>query len=884
MAASSAGPLAPLRAVLDSFWICRVSVFSVLSGWLLLYAAPQVQALFFDLHTDAVGLRHWAGFYVSVLLFWMLPTQLSARVMLHAGQDRFEEGHTRWYGILIVHLPWMLALACLVGIGAGQLWAFAHIPDDFASPGMEFEKVAHDQLTLLLVTTICLTVLWVLAWFVLPPLINRLTARSGLLDVRLFRFIAAIMFGRRGVAPLTPAEASEGDSPGRFAPEQLQTAWAAITLFLIWVLSIYLVFLSPLEANAWIDRAPMIPIVVGAWVPVLTFFVYGAHRFRLPILAAFVMAMTLLGNVLPGLHDMRVLRQGSDSVPIQARQPTLDQALQWWRKANGCGPTLSIDLCPVRPIIVAAEGGASRAAFFTGSLLAHLDDLSSSATGGPQFARQLFAISTVSGSSLGAAVYAARLEEAGGAAWRPLDREVVDNVLWYKSAKDRGLRGLTSVPLPAAPTRKDIVQQILAGDFLSPAAAALSLDFWVPFHARYWNPGDRTYFLEKSWEMRYADPSGDPRRKPGASGLERPLSSLAPEDGKWRPLLLFNGTSITTGRRIMTSTLHPLFLSPDDGDNAPPDQRTVEAVFRDAYDTYDLMCLPPENPTTEACSCTRPANKSTLEPLRIKNCDLRLSTAVSNSARFPLVSSHGDINSAANKLVDRIVDGGYFDYSGIVSAMELHAQIARIDNKLSPYVLFLTNDPGFNPQACKATDPNAPPTDELDVLRRPAAAASTPIRWQIFSSLAYPFDTLINARVARSEQAMAQSVLLNRYQNVKAGFDVSPKNLGDLRAGLQPYVSFDIVSVGARCNKEKQVQPIPMNWWLAMPTQAYLDQEMCAPHNRGSLAGVLSQLGPQPPPKPEAVHRERYERAKQRVDEACGATGVLPAASGRQTR
>ncbi len=701
----------------------------------------------------------------------------------------------------------------------------------------------------------------------------------------LFRFIAAIMFGRRGVAPLTPAEASEGDSPGRFAPEQLQTAWAAITLFLIWVLSIYLVFLSPLEANAWIDRAPMIPIVVGAWVPVLTFFAYGAHRFRLPILAAFVLAMTLLGNVLPGLHDMRVLRQASESAPIQARQPTLDQALQWWRKANGCGPTLSIDLCPVRPIIVAAEGGASRAAFFTGSLLAHLDDLSSSAPGGgPQFARQLFAISTVSGSSLGAAVYAARLEEAGGAAWRPLDREVVDNVLWYKSAKDRGLRGLTSVPLPAAPTRKDIVQQILAGDFLSPAAAALSLDFWVPFHAKYWNPGDRTYFLEKSWEMRYADPSGDPRRKPAASGLERPLSSLAPEDGKWRPLLLFNGTSITTGRRIMTSTLHPLFLSPDDGDNAPPDQRTVEAVFRDAYDTYDLMCLPPEKPTTEACSCTRPANKSALEPLRIKNCDLRLSTAVSNSARFPLVSSHGDINSAANKLVDRIVDGGYFDYSGIVSAMELHAQIARIDNKLSPYVLFLTNDPGFNPQACKATDPNAPPTDELDVLRRPAAAASTPIRWQIFSSLAYPFDTLINARVARSEQAMAQSVLLNRYQNVKAGFDVSPKNLGDLRAGLQPYVSFDIVSVGARCNKEKQVQPIPMNWWLAMPTQAYLDQEMCAPHNRGSLAGVLSQLGPQPPPKPEAVHRERYERAKQRVDEACGATGVLPAASGRQTR
>jgi hypothetical protein len=431
------------------------------------------------------------------------------------------------------------------------------------------------------------------------------------------------------------------------------------------------------------------------------------------------------------------------------------------------------------------------------------------------------------------------------------------------------------------------VQQVLAGDFLSPAVAALSLDFWAPGLAKY--NGDRTYFLERSWELRFADPSGGTRRQSARtqvkSGLERPLSSLAPEDGKWRPLLVFNGTSITTGRRIVTSTLHPLMASPDDPQGTPDAQRTVEAVFRDAYDIYDLMCVPATTPAGP-CTCMPPSNKALPGSLRIKGCDLRLSTAVSNSARFPVVSSHGDINSTGGKLVDRIVDGGYFDYSGIVSAMELHAQIVRLDNKLSPFVLFLTNDPGFNPQACQAdSDTNAPPADELDVLRRPASPASTPLHWQIFSSLVYPLDTLVNARVARSEQTMAQSVLLNRYQNVKAGYDMAPRNLVELRAGLQAFVSFDIVSVGARCNKEKQVQPIPMNWWLAMPTQAYLDQEICASHNRGTLAGMLSQLGPQPPADDRPQHAERYERAKRRVDQQCdGAGGPPTAASGRQTR
>lgn len=875
MAASSATPLAQLRAVLDSFWICRVSIFSVLSGWFLLYGAPQAQSLFLDLHTPEVGLRHWGGFYLAVFLFWMLPTQLSARVMLHAGADRFEEGRTTLYTRLIAHLPWILALACLVGIAAGQYWAFDHIPDANDRNGRPLEEAAYTQLVLLCWITVGLIGLWLLAWMVLPRLINRLTAKSGLLDIWLFRVIAMAMFGRRAMArdPSLDAAKPDTDNGDRFSPEQLQTAWAAIALFAIWVVGLCFVLLSPLNPDPVLSRAPVLPVFLGAWIPVLTFFAYFAHRLRLPLLAAFVLIMAVLGNVLPNLHSMRLLTKGA---ALESRQPSLEEALGIWRKTNGCKekPDASGPPCPVRPIIVAAEGGASRAAFFTASLLAHLEDLTDpTMPGNPPdahlFSRQLFAISTVSGSSLGAAVFAALREDG----WPRPKPERAENALWFRSGKAHGVRGLTPETLPATSTRKDVVQQVLAGDFLSPAIATLSLDIWLPLHAMYQNQGDRTEFLEKSWEQRYADPSGRTRGVV-RSNLERGLSSLAPEENVWRPLLIFNGTSVTTGRRIITSTLYPLFKSPDD-------RRLDESVFRDSYDTYDLMCRQRTQTLDGRCTCSPPGDKQGFQAPRFKGCDIRLSTAASNSARFPIVSSHGDIHGADGGVIDRVVDGAYFDYSGIISALELRLQIARLDDELKPFVLFLTNDPGFNAHACaegRGARSRSLRTEQLDVLRRPAEPP-TEIGQDLFGSLRYPLDTLVRAWVARTDQAMSQAVLLNRYENVRAGYQTAPPDFSELRRTFPADLNFDVISVGARCNKEKQVRPIPMNWWLAMPTQDYLDEEICADHNRDSIAGLLTQLGPLPRKPPQenteltaqyqAQSSQRYDKERARVDDRC---------------
>jgi len=872
-----ANPWAALRALCYSIWVCRVSVLSVLVGLLLFSLADQAQAVFLDLHTREIALQHWPAFYLSLLLFWMLPVQLGARVMLHAGQDRVEDEDARWYGYLMVHLPWVLALFCLVAVGLGQYWAADHIPGKL-DPGT-LDLAAATQLHTLQWITLGLAVLWLATWVVLPTFIHRLTVRRGLLDVRFLRFIATLMFGRRATTRGYGANTAPdgGDAQG-LSPEQLQSASAAVSLTVILIVSIFLVFNSPLEVPPSLSRAPMFPILVGAWLPLLTLLAYGAHRLRLPVLAVFVVLMTVIANWMPGLHTMRVAVQTGSGAPTEVRQPTLEEAILWWRKANTCEEKLSTP-CNVRPIIVAGEGGASRAGFFTGSLLAHLEDLSTAGDGSPPFSKQLFAISTVSGSTLGAAACAAKLEDSQGEAWPLPTDERTNDALWFKSGKAQGVGGVDKVPLPTAPSRKDILQQVLAGDFLTPVMAALALDLWVPWHAAFYNGGDRAFFLERSWEQRYADPSG--RTRMGKKGFDRPFSSLAPQPDRWRPILIFNGTSITTGRRIVTSTLYPLIVSPDDPFADPKKDKNIESVFRGSYDLYSMMCQH-EEARKSGCVCEqRPPGE--LRPLRMKGCDIRLSTAVSNSARFPVISPHGDIPSG-KKVVDRIVDGGYFDYSGIVSALELRAQIMRLDEKLNPFVLFATNDPGFaprfNPDACDGSDPQPDEPDELDLLRAQVPPPEEPVDAKPFAILAYPLDALLNGRISRGEQTMANAVLLNRQDNLiqvlRDGVQ-SARPMLDLKVftklrstGLQSYLNFDIVSVGTPCNaSSKQARPVPMSWWLAMPTQAYLDNELCARHNRKTIASLLSQLGPQPGEDDRVAHRQRYRDGWRRVARAC---------------
>ena len=76
---------------------------------------------------------------------------------------------------------------------------------------------------------------------------------------------------------------------------------------------------------------------------------------------------------------------------------------------------------------------------------------------------------------------------------------------------------------------------------------------------------------------------------------------------------------------------------------------------------------------------------------------MRLSTAVDNSARFSWVGPAGTIRTDEGDIVDRVVDGGYFENFGATTAIDL---IDWLDNrgKLGPnhknlIVILISSDP-----------------------------------------------------------------------------------------------------------------------------------------------------------------------------------------------
>ncbi|MCG6896230.1 MAG: hypothetical protein LJE60_03865 [Thiocapsa sp.] len=181
---------------------------------------------------------------------------------------------------------------------------------------------------------------------------------------------------------------------------------------------------------------------------------------------------------------------------------------QTWRQANPA-PVAIGGREPL--ILVAAAGGGIRAAYWTASTLAVMESI-------PGFSDNLFAISGVSGGSVGAAVYAAirRMQLEPGA--------------------------------PPDPATLERVREVLSGDFLSPVVAGLLfpdlIQRFVPVPAA---AADRQRFLELAFERALGD---------GESPLSRPFTALYAGGFTTRlPSLLLNTTIVDSGRRAVISNI-----------------------------------------------------------------------------------------------------------------------------------------------------------------------------------------------------------------------------------------------------------------------------------------------------------------------------------------
>jgi hypothetical protein len=267
--------------------------------------------------------------------------------------------------------------------------------------------------------------------------------------------------------------------------------------------------------------------------------------------------------------------------------------------------------------LVAAAGGGLRAGYWTASVLADLQDEN------PQFATHLFAVSGVSGGSLGAATFIAAL--SGGCAEAQSTNELGDCVR----------RVMEDIPL------SPVLASALYSDFwnsLWPTALHDTAWKWLGFE-RFVGPlGDRAHTLEHTWETSFAWCAPNPeeasrsrhqidfnrpfRCAPRPFVIDVPPNTLrvnamgesvpaiwarAAAEQRALPNLIVNSTDVATGRRVLASNLK---LRP--------------AEFPDAY----IM---------------RTDDSSIL--------NVRLSTMVHNGARFPAVSPAGRIENGQRKAV-----------------------------------------------------------------------------------------------------------------------------------------------------------------------------------------------------------------------------------------
>jgi hypothetical protein len=523
----------------------------------------------------------------------------------------------------------------------------------------------------------------------------------------------------------------------------------------------------------------------------------------------------------------------------------MNEAVAQWKKINCVGDKQ--ERCPA-PVIIAGQGGASRAAFFLGSVVGRvIDQTREDPIHYAPAERRIFALSTVSGSSLSAVVIRASLESArwsrdpGATApqWRPPCRRRTQSWFPPDDGKDVPDENEKNVRW----NWEECFRTILAGDFLSPAFVGVAfrdhVSLYDPIAALpLW--GDRAALLERSWEAQFRAVV-DARRPAGANkepGLARPLGYVKKtiweaEDGiGWLPLLFLNATSVNTGHRIIASDVKPYYCDASSG---------ATTLYPKAFDIFEMMAGQ-EIPLSSFQQFCRSPTRG-IGPLNgdwAKDApDLRLSTAAAMSARFPIVSPAGSIlraGSAERSVVDRVIDGGYFENDGLATALD----VARVlkEEGLQPVIVRVTNDPV--PRRAAGTEVAAAGPDEQGIatperadpsgvtpktVLRPGSNLALPKAADhgIFEPVVSPLIGLYNTRQGHGAESADAAVKM-------VATETGPPRFIEFR------VWDKLGKDGCRPDeKPAEIAEVSMSWWLSQPIQAYLAEHVCDGANAVSL-------------------------------------------------
>jgi hypothetical protein len=451
--------------------------------------------------------------------------------------------------------------------------------------------------------------------------------------------------------------------------------------------------LRPMELPQFFGVIP----IFALWVAIGTVLLAAATRFQartgiplitLVLIAAFVFEFT-------GWSDNHRFRHSEQTVT----RPSLDEAFAGWIASRKDRAAFADAPYPV--YVVAAEGGGIYAAYHAAKILSRIQDLC------PNFAQHVFAISSVSGGSLGAGIFTALAQkDAHNLPPQPCRTIYQDNPTGFEHNAEK----------------------LLSQDFLSPLVwAGLFPDFLqrflpVPIYAF-----DRATTLEKSferaWDLRQG--GSNPFRN-SFFDLCSPGSATCAADAT-APALLINATNVETGAQMVLS---PLYL----GQTYILQAGVLEDFFRKSATINQLP----------------------------------LSTAVGLSARFPWVLPVGwhDFTLPAPAATGELpqyrrmtfVDGGYYEGSGVATAENLVQYLLKAAQlnpamlggvKIAPKIIMITGS--YQPvDNFYETEPHKKSYDELT-----APLSTLLMAWRARSSAA-PVEAEADNRqgpfVARSAQ------------------------------------------------------------------------------------------------------------------------------------
>ncbi len=606
--------------------LCRFSALSVVLGSVPLLAVPQGR----DLLVALGNADEWVGRFAffGFLVLWTLSVWYWARVLVTLRPEN-EPPPTADELFFVAWTPRILGVLTP---------AFAALAFVRAS------RMAERPWVMLLLALACVAFAVAFMVFVLwrrRRMVSRAAAQPG---------------DAEGAMPLH-AEATRTaqtipTSVARVIGVSLPVSLGLFALF-VW---------APLTVPARMGAITVLIVAAANTVFFGSVAILAGRRFHVPVVTIGLLAAAAF-SAWNDNHDIRLV---PDSAQRVKARPGIEDAFRAWFAPlqKECGD------CPngVPVYIVAAEGGGIRAAYWTAGVLAHAQD------NDPAFARHVFAISGVSGGSVGAGVFASLVRDA---------------------KRCPGEDGTESV--------ENCTRRILAGRFLTPTLAKMVTGdafqwFWpVPIRAL-----DRGRALEDAWAESYQDVTG-------LDSLRAGYLDAWPSPAAGVPALLLNSSYVEGGQRIIAS---PFAWSGMSRAPSAPQAMTRDAEFPDAYDMLGVL-----------------------------GSDLPLRTAMHNSARFTYVSPAGRLRPGGQ---DRghVVDGGYFENSGAVTARDLLRALASIEVE-GPQPRFAAIYICNAPERCHA----APTEPAGSAAWRPAKS---------LGELASPLRALLSAREARGSLALAE--------------------------------------------------------------------------------------------------------------------------------